>query len=84
VTVTLNLRPEVAADLLAQAEVTGMSVEEYLRSIVERVVMPITSGKMSPDQRAAAFQSWSANHRATPPLSDDAISRESMYEDRDR
>jgi hypothetical protein len=84
VTVTLNLRPEVEAGLLAQAKVTGLSVEEYLRSVVEGVVLPMTSGKMSPDERAAAFQAWSANHLATPPLSDDAISRESMYEDRDR
>ena len=34
-------------------------------------------------QRAAAFETWSAGHRPTPPLSDYAVSRESMYEGHD-
>ena len=35
--------------------------------------------RQSPEQRAAAFESWSANHRVNQPLSDYAVSRESMY-----
>jgi hypothetical protein len=81
-TVTLNLKPEIEAGLLAQAHASGMTVEEYLLSMVEGVVFPETLGT-SPEQRAAAFESWSANHRATLPLSDYAVSREAMY-DRDR
>jgi hypothetical protein len=34
-TVTLNLKPEVEAGLLAHAEASGMSLEEYLLSVVE-------------------------------------------------
>lgn len=34
-TVTLTFKSEVEAGLLAQARTTGMSVEEYLLSIVE-------------------------------------------------
>ncbi len=59
-----------------------MTVEEYLLSMVEGVVSPAPK-TFSPEQRAAAFESWSANHRVTPPLSDYAVSREAMYEDRD-
>ena len=82
-TVTLNLTPEVEAGLLAQAQVSGMTVEEYLLSVVEGVVLPAAPTTLSPEQRAAAFESWSANHRATAPLSDYAVSREAMYEGRD-
>jgi hypothetical protein len=79
-TVTLNLKPEVEAGLFAQARASGMTVEEYLLSMVEGVVLPATT--LPPEQRAAAFEAWSANHRATPPLSDYAVSREAMYEGR--
>ena len=39
-TVTLNLKPEVEAGLLAQAEASGMSLEEYLLSVVEDAAAP--------------------------------------------
>jgi hypothetical protein len=83
-TVTLNLKPELQAGLLAQAQAGGMTVEEYLLSMVEGIVLPATHKELSPEQRAAAFEAWSANHRATPPLSDYAVSREAIYNDRDR
>ncbi|MCX6630671.1 MAG: hypothetical protein NTW28_23895 [Candidatus Solibacter sp.] len=35
-TVTLNLKPEVEAGLLAQARDNGMSLEGYLQQLVER------------------------------------------------
>jgi hypothetical protein len=82
-TVTLHLKPEVELGLLAQAEVTGMTVEEYVLSVVEGVVLPGAPPASSFEQRAAAFEAWSANHRVTPPLSDHAVSREAMYEGRD-
>jgi hypothetical protein len=81
-TITLNLKPEIEAGLIAQAQANGMTLEEYLLSMVEGTVLS-TSRTMSPDERAAAFEAWSANHRPTPPLSDYAVSRESMYEDRE-
>ena len=82
-TVTLHLKPELEAGLLAQAQAGGKTLEEYLVSMVEGAVMPATGQRLTPEQRAAAFEAWSAGHRATPPLSDYAVSRESMYEGRD-
>ena len=82
-TVTLNLKPEVEAGLLAQAQAGGMTVEEYLLSVVEGAVLPATQKTLSAEERAAAFEAWSANHRPTPPLSDYAVSRDAMYEGRD-
>jgi hypothetical protein len=60
-----------------------MTVEEYVLSMVEGFVLPGTRTTLSAEQRAAAFESWSANHRTTTPLSDYAVSREAMYDGRD-
>lgn len=35
-TITLNLRPELEAGLLAQAQASGTSPEDYIRHLVER------------------------------------------------
>ena len=82
-TVTLKFKPEVEAGLLAQAHANGMSVEEYVLSVVEGTVLPAVKNRLSPEERAAAFEAWSARHRPTPPLSDYAVSREAMYEGRE-
>jgi hypothetical protein len=82
-TVTLNLKPELEAGLFAQAEASGMTVEEYLLSVVEGAVLPTMRKTLSPEERAAAFEAWSAGHRPTPLLSDYAVSRDGIYEGRD-
>jgi hypothetical protein len=82
-TVTLKFKPEVEAGLLAQAQASGMSVEEYVLSVLEWTVLPAVKNPLSPEERAAAFEAWSARHRPTPPLSDYAVSREAMYEGRE-
>jgi hypothetical protein len=81
--ITLNLKPEVEAGLIAQAQANGMTLEEYLLSMVEGAALG-TALKLSPEERAKAFEAWSAGHRPTPSLSDYAVSCESMYEGRDR
>ena len=82
-TVTLNLKPEIEAGLVTQAQASGMTVEEYLLSVVEGVVLPATQKALPEEERAPAFEAWSASHRPTPLLSDYAVSRDSMYEGRD-
>ena len=81
-TVALDLKPETHAGLLALAETAGISVEEYLRAMVEGAVLAQPRKTLSPEERSAAFEAWSAGHEHTPLLSDFAVSRESMYEDR--
>jgi hypothetical protein len=82
-TVTLNLRPELEAGVFAQAQASGMTVEAYLLSVVEGAVLSTIQQKLSAEERAAAFETWSAGHRTTPPLSDHAVSRDAIYEGRD-
>ena len=81
--VTLDLRPELEAGLLAQAQASGMTLEEYLLSMVEAAVLSAPKKRLTSEQRAAAFDAWSRGHRPTPPLSDYAVSREAIYEGRD-
>ena len=83
-TVTLNLKPELEAGLAARAQASGMTVEEYLLSVVEGAVLPAMHKALSAEERAAAFEAWSASHRPTPVLSNYAVSRDGIYEGRDR
>ena len=81
-TVTLHLAPEIEAGLIAQAQANGMAVEEYLLSVVESAVLKSSQKELSGEERATAFEAWSAGHRHTTPLSDHAVSREGIYEGR--
>ena len=45
-------------------------VEAYLLSVVEGAVLSTIQQKLSAEERVAAFETWSAGHRTTPPLSD--------------
>ena len=79
-TITLHLKAETQAGLLARAQASGMTLEAYLLSMVEAIAVPTAQKTATPEQKAAAFEAWSANHRPTPPLSEYATSREAMYE----
>jgi hypothetical protein len=49
-TVTLKFKPEVEAGLLAQAQASGMSVEEYVLSLVEGTVLLAVKNRLSPEE----------------------------------
>jgi len=85
-TLTLELSPEREAALKAQAQARGMSIEEWLLDLAEQLA-PSTSiahlQKTNPKEWARQFHEWAESHdRTTPLLSDEAISRESIYPDR--
>jgi len=56
-----------------------MTLEAYLLSMVEGAALSATQKALSPEERAVAFEAWSASHRPTPDLSDYAVSSESIY-----
>jgi hypothetical protein len=79
-TIKIELPPEIEASLSAQAAAQGVSLEEYLRRMLEEQV---PSGRpMRPAERAALWRQSTAGLPRTPPLSDEAVSRESLYEPR--
>src|SRR5208337_2241839 len=56
-------------------------VMDETRAIIDRIV--VETQTLSPEERASAFEAWSAGHRSTPPLSDYAVSRDGIYKGRD-
>lgn len=79
-TVRLDLKPEIHASLIAQAQARGLSVEAYLEQMIQE--RTIDTPSLSLDEWEFEFESWVNSFPDTPALSDDAISRESMYPDR--
>jgi hypothetical protein len=80
-TLTIQLKPEVEASLSAQARAKGVSVAEYVGSLLEQLTP--SGPQMSPEQRANALSDWAKEFPQVPPLSDEAVSRETIYS-RDR
>jgi hypothetical protein len=85
-TVTLELKPEVEEQLEAQARVSGLSVKDYLEKRVEEMIS--TSEPQSaktPEERVRLWREFLNSHDdiKAPPLSDEAISRESIYRERE-
>lgn len=82
-TIQIQLKPEIEAELKAQAQKNGLPLNQYVQRILEEHVPGQSlDSAMSPEERAKAFQNWSLHfprHRTTP-LPDDAISREAIYQ----
>jgi len=85
---TIELSDEKAAALIAEAAAHGLTVERWIEQIAEQHVetQPASIAhlqKTDPKEWARRFHEWAESHdRTTPPLSDEAISRESIYPDR--
>lgn len=81
--ITLKLKPELEARLITQAAKQGISVEELVEKFIELLTAtPEQSAQtvLSPHDRAEQFGLWAKRHAITaPPLSDEAISRDSIY-----
>jgi len=78
----IDLPPEIEAGLAAQAAAQGASLPEYVARLLMEQVAPEATRKLSPAERAAAWREAAKGLPRTPPLSDEAISRESIYGDR--
>lgn len=83
-TVTIELAPDIEADLLAEARSHGLELPQYVEHLLRERVTLRAGSDLSPAERAAAWRESSRGLPPTPPLSDDAISRESIYGDRGR
>lgn len=86
-TLILELPNELEAALKAQALAHGLTLEAWLQKIAADQVKPATlrslQDELTPEEWIREFDAWVAGHdRTTPLLSDEAISRESIYPDR--
>jgi hypothetical protein len=76
---SVDLPPEIEARLAARAAVEGVSLPEYVMRLLTEHVTPDATKKLSPAERATAWREAAKGLPKTPPLSDEAISRESIY-----
>jgi hypothetical protein len=86
VTVTIEIPEDRAARFKEQAQARGMRVDQWLLELAEQNA-PAKSishlQKTDPQEWARQFHEWAESHdRTTPLLSDEAVSRESIYSDR--
>jgi hypothetical protein len=76
---------EVALKIRTRARERGVSVDAYLQELIERKTpesKPIN--RLNPQERVRLLREWASGHSANAVhLSDDAISRDRIYSDRD-
>ncbi len=76
---TIELSTEIEAGLLAQAEAQGLALPQYVQHLLREQVPDSSSAPLSAVERATAWRESVKGLPHTPPLSDEAISRESIY-----
>jgi hypothetical protein len=84
-TVTLNVPPEKEAAFEAQARARGLSLAQWMLELAEQSVQSVSIAHLqrtNPQEWARYFDAWVDSHDPdTPVLSDEAMSRESIYPD---
>jgi hypothetical protein len=79
---TVTLKPDLEEELKARAQAEDLSIEEFVNRELERLVArtPAPSSNLTADQRVRLWEEFLASHSVGgPPLSDYAVSRESIY-----
>jgi hypothetical protein len=78
---TVTLKPDLEEELTARAQAEGLSTEEFVNRELERLVASAPpSPKLTPEERARLWEEFIDQHSVSgPPLSDYAVSRESIY-----
>ena len=80
----LEVEPEVASQIQARARARGVSVDVYLRELIEQQrTESESSNGLSSREGVRLLREWASGHSTNMPLlSDDAIGRESIYGER--
>ena len=83
-TITVDITPEVQAELARQAAARGRAVEAYAASLLEGAVhLPGGADRLSQDRLDNTFREMAEFSHKVPVLPDAAFTRESLYRDHD-
>ena len=86
-TVTLELKPEIEERIKQKAAEKGLTVEAFIETVIDANVSRQTGKSFAetatPEEWVKAFKDWINHFPAHPVLSDEAISRESIYRERE-
>jgi hypothetical protein len=82
---TVTLKPDLEEELAARAKAQGLTTEEFVNRVLERLVaLRKPAAELTGEERARILLEWTANHAVGgPALSDYAVSRESIYKERE-
>jgi len=72
-----EVAPDTAAKIAAQAKMRGLSVDEYLRSLLPDESDKSEESSLSPAAKAKLWRQWIANHSVKGVIAGD--SRENIY-----
>ena len=78
---TVTLKPDLAEELTARARAEGLTIEEFVNRELERLVKSAQPrSNLTPELRAREWKELLEKFAVGgPPLSDYAVSRESIY-----
>lgn len=86
-TLTIDLPPALEERLQQESAREGLAAEEYARKVLEERLLPVVAhgGAEVNVERLRSYREWVGSHaeHTAPPLSDEAISRESIYRERE-
>jgi len=83
-TIHVELDPEAAARLLAEAQAQGMSLEKVAERLLHEALASraVPSGNLTVSEFRAMLQSLRAGSENLPNLSTESFTRENFYQDR--
>jgi len=82
--IIINIKPEVQAELTRQAAVHGINIGDYAANLLEEAAHAAAgSKKLSLEQLDKALEEIAQFSDKIPSLPDEAFSRESLYRDHD-
>ena len=82
--IIIDIKPEVQAELSRQAAAHGVDVGAYAASLLEEAAhIPAESKALSESQLDRTLQEFAQFSHKIPVLPDEAFSRESLYQDHD-
>lgn len=87
--VTLELKPETEERAAREAAARGVPVETLLAEVIEQNLngagSVASNERLSPEERRRRFVEWleSREYITATPLSDEAVSREEIYRERE-
>ncbi|MBL8294408.1 MAG: hypothetical protein JNN08_21355 [Bryobacterales bacterium] len=82
-TVRLELKPDIEANLNARARARGVPLDAYLQGVIEDLVQAETARPASPQDIEATLDRLAEMGRDLPHLPSSAFNRESIYRDHD-
>jgi len=82
---TITLKPDLEDELATRAKAEGLTTEEFVNRELEKLMVSASAeSKLTPEERARLWEEWLESHSVGgPPLSDYAVSRESIYKERE-